>query len=63
MMIGIYHQEETESEIEMLGIGIGANNIEAAGGEHNCEGDPESTIRGESCGTERVSNRHFPGRS
>jgi hypothetical protein len=60
-MIGIYHQEEAESEIEMLGVGIGTNDIETAGSEHNCEGDPESTIRRERCGTERVPNRHFPG--
>ncbi len=65
MGCGDYHKEEAEGVVELRCAAAfagfeGGDDLEAAGGEDDAEGDPESAIRGESGGTKGVSDCHFP---
>jgi hypothetical protein len=57
-------EEEAEGVVEVVDVRGGRRvrgyDVEAAGGEHDADGDPEASVGGESCGTEGVSYGHFP---
>jgi len=57
-------EEEAKGVVEVVGVRGGrlvcCYNAEAAGGEHDADGDPETTVGGESSGTKGVSYSHFP---
>lgn len=58
------HQEQTHRVIEEVGTTIlleRRHNFEAARSQDNSEGNPETTVRGQSSGTKGVSDSHFPG--
>lgn len=58
-----YHQPETSYVVDTscaVGLLNICNDIEAARGEDDAVGDPESTVRGERSRSKGVSNGHFP---
>jgi hypothetical protein len=59
-----YHQEETHGVIEFGGVIRGCAkrlfDLESTGGQDDSESEPETTVRGQSSGTESVTNSHFP---
>lgn len=57
------HQEQTHRVIEEVGTTVlleRRHNFEATGSQNNSEGNPETTVRGQSSGTKSVSDSHFP---
>lgn len=57
------HQEQTHGVIEEVGTTIlleRRHDFEAARSQDNSEGNPETTIRGQSSGTKGVTDGHFP---
>lgn len=59
------HQEQTEGIVKhggatLVGSDKSRLDVEATGGQDNSEGDPETTIRGQSSGTKSVTDSHFP---
>lgn len=58
------HEEQTHRVIEEVTTAIlleRGHNLEAARSQDDSESDPETTVRGQSSGTESVSDSHFPG--
>lgn len=59
-----YHQEKTHGVIEFGRITAclaeSLANLEPTGGQDDSEGDPETTVGGESSGTKSVTDSHFP---
>lgn len=58
------HQEQTHRVIEEVGTAIRlerTHNLKAARSQDDSESDPETTVRGQSSGTESVTDSHFPG--
>lgn len=57
-------EEEAEGVVEVVDVRgarlVRGSDVEATGGEHDTDGDPEASVGGESCGTEGVSYGHFP---
>lgn len=59
------HEEKTEGVLEHGGLAtVGFDesflDVETTGGQDNGEGDPETTIGGQSSGTKGVTDSHFP---
>lgn len=60
-----HHQEQTEGIVEHGGSAVvsldnSRLDVETTGGQDDSEGDPETTIRGQSSGTKSVTDSHFP---
>lgn len=59
-----YHQEKTHGVIEfgriVACLAESLANLEPTGGQDDSEGDPETTVGGESSSTESVTDSHFP---
>lgn len=59
-----YHQEKTHGVIEFGSITAclaeSLTNLEPTGGQDDSEGDPETTVGGESSSTKSVTDSHFP---
>lgn len=59
-------EEEAKGVGEVVGAGglggVRADDVEAAGGQDDGEGEPEAAVGGERGGTEGVANSHFPGK-
>jgi hypothetical protein len=57
------NKEETEDTEEGVAAfsRVSGTNLKSTRGQDDSEGDPESTVRRESCSTKGISNRHFPG--
>lgn len=59
-----YHQEKTHGVIEFGSITAclaeSLTDLEPTGGQDDSEGDPETTVGGESSSTKSVTDSHFP---
>lgn len=52
---------ETNGVVEVVLVLVRIADGEAAGGQDDGEGEPETTVGGESSGTKGVADGHFPG--